>query len=107
MKCENCDHSMEDHGFRGCQPGLHEACDCLMQYRPASGSARDSQVGGSHYSRHEIQPWDVVDEYGLDFYAGNVLKYLLRAGRKGSRVEDLKKARHYLGKLIEIEEGGE
>ena len=70
-------------------------------------SARLGQVGGEHYRKFKIQPWDVIDEYGLSFYAGNALKYLLRAGRKGSKVEDLKKCRHYLDKLIEIEEGKE
>lgn len=68
-------------------------------------SARLSQVGGEHYRKFKIQPWDVIDEYDLSFYAGNALKYLLRAGNKGSKVEDLKKCRHYLDKLIEIEEG--
>lgn len=67
-------------------------------------SARDSQVGGEHYKRFKIQPWDVIDEYGLSFYAGNALKYLLRAGRKGSAHEDLMKARHYLDRMIELEE---
>ena len=70
-----------------------------------NGSTRDAQVGGEHYRKFKIQPWDVIDEYGLSFYAGNALKYLLRAGNKGSKVEDLKKCRHYLDKLIEIEEG--
>lgn len=65
--------------------------------------ARDGQVGGNHYRKYKIQPWDVIDEYGLDFYAGNALKYLLRD--KKDRLEDLKKARHYLDKLIEVEEG--
>lgn len=69
--------------------------------------ASERQVGGDHYRRFKIQPWDVIDEYDLSFYAGNCLKYLLRAGRKGSRLEDLKKARHYLDKMIELEEGGE
>lgn len=67
--------------------------------------ARDSQVGGNHYRQFKIQPWDVIDEYGLDFYRGNVVKYLLRAGHKGVKLEDLKKARHYLDRVIEIEEG--
>lgn len=67
-------------------------------------SARDTQVGGNHYKKFKIQPWDVIDEYGLTFYAGNALKYLLRAGRKGVALEDLKKARHYLDRMIEIEE---
>lgn len=65
--------------------------------------ASAKQVGGNHYKKFKIQPWDVIDEYGLDFYAGNALKYLLR--QKNDRLEDLKKARHYLDKLIELEEG--
>jgi hypothetical protein len=75
---------------------------------PESGNdtARSDQVGGEHYRKFKIQPWDVIDEYGLGFYAGNALKYLLRAGHKDSRIQDLKKCRHYLDKLIEMEEGG-
>lgn len=67
-------------------------------------TARLNQVGGEHYRKFKIQPWDVIDEYGLSFYAGNALKYLLRAGHKSaSPLEDLKKCRHYLDKLIELE----
>lgn len=65
------------------------------------------QVGGSHYRDMPIQPWDIIDAFGLGFYDGNALKYLLRAGRKGSRLEDLRKCRHYLDKLIELEGGGD
>ena len=65
-------------------------------------SARDVQVGGQHYKDKAMQPWDIIDAWGLDFYAGNVLKYLLRYKHKGG-VEDLKKALHYLDKLIEDE----
>lgn len=79
------------------EPTMTEAIDAAL-------SARESQVGGNHYKKFKIQPWDVIDEYGLTFYAGNALKYLLRAGRKGVALEDLKKARHYLDRMIEIEE---
>jgi hypothetical protein len=48
-----------------------------------------------------LQPWDIVDALDLGFYEGNVLKYLLR--RKGNRVEDLRKAIHYLERMIELE----
>lgn len=60
----------------------------------------------SHYAGQGMDPWAVVDAFGLDFYAGNVLKYLLRAGKKdiAPRLDDLKKARNYLNKLIELEE---
>ena len=63
-------------------------------------SARDTQVGGTHYKK-EIQPWDIIDEYQLNFYEGNALKYLLRA--KSNRLEDINKAIHYLEKEKENE----
>ena len=69
---------------------------------PNRPTATDSQVGGDHYLKHSIQPWDIWQEYELNAFEGAVLKYLLR--RKGDRVEDLKKARHTLDRLIEIEE---
>lgn len=67
--------------------------------------AADTQVGGEHYRQTPIQPWEVIDAWGLDFYAGSALKYLYRAGRKGPKLEDLKKLRHYIDKMIEKEEG--
>ena len=57
------------------------------------------QVGGDHYKKHEIQPWDIIDEYDLNYYEGNILKYLLR--NKTDRVEDLQKLIHYAEKEIE------
>ena len=63
-------------------------------------SAHDRQVGGDHYQK-EIQPWDIIDAYDLDYYEGNALKYLLRD--KGDRTEDLQKAIHYLEKELEEE----
>jgi hypothetical protein len=68
---------------------------------PAPASER--QVGGEHYRKFKIQPWDIWEEYELGAFEGAILKYLLRD--KGNRLEDLKKARHTLDKLIEIEEG--
>lgn len=63
----------------------------------------DRQVGGDHYTRLTIQPWQIIDACGLNFYEGNIIKYILR--RKGTRVDDLKKAAHYLEHLIELENG--
>lgn len=65
------------------------------------------QEGGDHYKKFKIQPWDIIDEYALDFYGGNALKYLLRAEHKGNPVQDLKKARHYLDKMLERAEADE
>ena len=68
----------------------------------AAEKAIDRQVGGSHYKDKgsSMQPWAIIDAWGLDFYGGNVLKYILRAKHKGG-LEDLQKARHYLDKMIE------
>lgn len=64
-------------------------------------SANDHQVGGEHYKQFgELQPWDVVLHFQLGFLDGNAVRYLLRWRHKGG-VEDLRKARHYLDKLIE------
>ena len=64
------------------------------------------QVGGEHYKRMDIQPWDVIDhgprEQAIGFYRYNALKYVMRAGEKGEFKEDIAKAHHYLQKLLEI-----
>ena len=35
------------------------------------------------------EPWKIIDAYGLDFYLGNALKYLLRAGNKAGNPMEL------------------
>lgn len=62
-------------------------------------SASERQVGGDHYAG-ELQPIDVIDAWGLDFYEGSALKYLARH-RKKNGAEDIKKAIHYLELLLE------
>ena len=64
----------------------------------------NKQVGGSHYCDKSIQPWDYIYSNNLGYFEGNCLKYVSRWKDKGG-VEDLKKAIHYLEKLIELEEG--
>lgn len=61
--------------------------------------ANKKQVAGSHYQR-EIQPWDIIKCWGLGFWRGNVVKYVLRSADKNGK-EDLEKAKHYLEFLIE------
>jgi hypothetical protein len=44
-----------------------------------------------HYQHGRIQVWDFIVDQQLDFLAGNVIKYLCRAGRKDkeSTLDDL------------------
>ena len=67
---------------------------------PAEAAAK--QVGGTHYVEHKIQPWDIIDEYGLDYYRGNAIKYILR--NKMDTREDIQKAIHYLEYWVEHNE---
>jgi hypothetical protein len=62
------------------------------------------QVGGNHYTKLAIQPWEVIENNQMGFFDGNALKYIMRFRAKGG-VQDLEKARHYLDKLIELEHG--
>lgn len=63
--------------------------------------ANDKQVSGTHYKDKDIQPWDYIAYNNLGYFEGNVVKYVSRWKDKDG-VEDLKKARHYLDKLIEL-----
>jgi hypothetical protein len=63
--------------------------------------ANSQQVGGNHYKDKSIQPWDYIASNGLGYLEGNVVKYVSRWREKGG-LEDLKKAQHYLSKLIEV-----
>ena len=54
----------------------------------------------SHYTYSCVEPIDVIEAWGLGFHLGCLLKYVCRAGRKGERLEDLKKARWYLDREI-------
>lgn len=65
-------------------------------------SALDTQVGGDHYKDRGIQPVVYIHANKLDFFQGNVVKYVTRWREKGG-VPDLEKAKHYLEMYIELE----
>lgn len=62
----------------------------------------DKQIGGSHYKDMKIQPVEYIHANGIGFVEGSVIKYVSRWRNKNG-VEDLKKARHFLDMLIELE----
>lgn len=68
-------------------------------------AANQRQVGGSHYKKEGtmLQHWDIVVMFNLDYFEGQITKYLFRWRSKGG-LQDLLKARHFLDKKIEVEE---
>lgn len=65
-------------------------------------SALGTQEGGTHYRNMAIQPIEFIHANGIGFAEGCVIKYATRWHNKNG-VEDLKKARHFLDLLIELE----
>lgn len=58
----------------------------------------------AHYNVGKIEVWDFIDDQGLNFFLGNVVKYVCRSGRKNpdDHLEDLLKAQAFLTKEIEL-----
>lgn len=54
----------------------------------------------THYNKGKLEVIDIIEDAGLGFHLGNVVKYILRAQHKGSMQQDLKKARWYLDREI-------
>jgi hypothetical protein len=67
--------------------------------------SKDEQVNSpSHYqSKSGLEVIDVIEAFNLSFNIGNVLKYIVRADKKG-RLIDLKKAAWYLQREIMLQE---
>ena len=66
-----------------------------------SATANDRQVGGTHYKDKAIQPWDYIVANKLGYLEGTIIGYVSRWQDKGG-IEDVRKARHCLDKLIEV-----
>jgi hypothetical protein len=74
-----------------------------------TSTAKEKQVGGSHYKDMGVQPWDVVDtwtrEQQIGYYRGGALKYIMRMGSKDQSATEVAKGKHYLEKLLEVLNG--
>lgn len=65
-------------------------------------SALEVQEGGSHYKDLKIQPVEYIHANGLDFFQGNVVKYVTRHKAKNG-AQDIRKAIHYLNLILELQ----
>lgn len=67
-----------------------------------SMAANDRQEGGSHYKGTGEEHWDRVWRLGMNYWQAAATKYIERYQKKNGE-EDLRKAIHYIEKLIELE----
>lgn len=89
---------MSDDTCNCCHAGT--PCDCCAIHAPALNPAVHSPT---HYKgAGGLDGIDVIDAFGLDFNLGNVVKYILRAGKKpgSAYATDLSKARWYLDRAL-------
>lgn len=66
----------------------------------------DSEVESPkrYVGKSGMQVFDVIDEFGLGYYEGNALKYLIRYKEKNG-IEDLEKCKYYIDRIIERYKG--
>jgi hypothetical protein len=64
----------------------------------------DKKTSPSHYRKGGVEVIEITEQ--LCFCSGNVVKYVARAGSKPgeSKLDDLRKAKWYLDRLVENEE---
>ena len=53
-----------------------------------------TQVGGNHYTKFNIQPYEFISKNDLSFFQGCVIKYVCRYKNKNG-IQDLEKVIHY------------
>lgn len=87
--------------------GMCEDCDTVRcDAYPGACKARDHDpvARPEHYTHSRIEVWDAIEEWGLGYRLGNVIKYVARADRKGNPIQDLRKALAYLTRELDVRE---
>lgn len=59
-----------------------------------------TEIRPDYYKSGGLEAFDVIDAFDLDFNLGNAFKYIARAGKKGSKDKDLRKAITYLNREL-------
>jgi len=76
-------------------PSSNQAWKSAYQMLPPTPNHTEQPDMVNHPPHYNVDGYEVIDiikAFGLNFPMGSALKYLLRAERKGKKIEDLKKA---------------
>tara|TARA_Y100001951_G_C11165703_1_gene197341 strand:+ start:224 stop:466 length:243 start_codon:yes stop_codon:yes gene_type:complete len=60
-------------------------------------------VGGSHYKSCGIQPVEYIYANDLNYFEGNIIKYITRHRTKGEGRKDIEKVIHYAELILQLE----
>ena len=81
--------------------------DAAANMSPKEILAAAAAIKPAHYNDTAVTPFQVINAWGLDFYLGNIVKYLCRREKKGNELADLRKAATYLAEKIKQLEAAE
>lgn len=109
-------HKKANHGINDANPGINVALENGEIWRiiPEANVERIVKADPTHTSIPNVARemvgldpiFNVIDDWSLNFYLGNAVKYIKRAGKKdgNTRLQDLKKVREYIDHEIKVEE---
>lgn len=83
--------------------GLILSQHSAISHNPLPTYIKPSPPKGYYKAHNGMEAIDVIEAYNLSFSLGNALKYIIRAGKKESKREDLIKAIWYLNRELENE----
>ena len=69
----------------------------------SSTNSLNKQVGGTHYKNCGIQPVEYIYANDLNYFEGNIIKYITRHRMKGEGKEDIEKVIHYAELILQLE----
>ena len=101
LSCPGCGGDTQISRSIPPDPYLCEDCDPQLQ----DEAPDDTDAPAYYVLGRKYEPHLVIEDWGLNFNAGSVLKYIARYLRKGDPIKDLRKARQYLDFEIERLEG--
>ena len=93
---------MNDIG-KNCNDRIEMCTECWNEEVKEIESVKEAVNHPSHYNKG-IETIDYIESWNMNFNEGNAVKYITRAKYKNNELEDLKKARFYLDRLIGIAE---
>ena len=82
---------------------MHLSNDSFLYFVYGGNNKQDTINHPAYYTDGSIDVSDFIADKNLNFFRGNVVKYVARAGKKNAEteVEDLQKARWYIDREIE------
>ena len=96
LKCQHCGAVVKKDSWN--REGTYD----YYLRRMKEENALKKQVGGDHYKECGIQPVEYIFQNKLDYFEGNVVKYITRHRKKGEGKKDVEKAIHYAQLILEL-----